>query len=120
MALLAKASPFRTPSRCLSTSRLFLKDKSKDREMYEKMRLKYEAQKLGLGAQGAINPLTGRPTTRSRGVSIKFDDMRKENQILFSFQDEPWFHLPVVLGSLGAFLLYFAILRFLSANVIPC
>ena len=32
------------------------------------------------------------------------------------FQDEPWFQLPVVLGSLGAFLLYFAILRFLSPN----
>ena len=78
MALLAKASPFRITSRCLATSRHFLKDKDKDREKYEKMQLKYEAQKLGLGPQGALNPLTGRPTTRSHQVNvIRIHDMKK-------------------------------------------
>ena len=84
MALLAKASPFRIPSRRLATSRHLLKDKDKDREMYEKMQLKYEAQKLGLGPQGAINPLTGRPTTRSRGVRIRILEAKWTNKILFS------------------------------------
>jgi len=69
------------------------KDKDIDKEKAnERQRLRYEAQKLGLGPQGAINPLTGRPISRSRS-------------------DEPWFQLPAVLGSLGAFLLYFVILR---------
>ena len=68
MALLVIARPFKISSRSLATSRHLLKEKDKNREM-EKMQLRYEAQKLGLGPQGAINPLTGRPITRSRRVS---------------------------------------------------
>ena len=74
MAFLAKASTLAISSRSLVTSRHLLKDKNNDREMYEKMRLKYEAQKLGLGPQGALNPLTGRPISRSRGVSFVLND----------------------------------------------
>merc|ERR1719150_1993696 len=93
MALMAIARPLRISSRSLTTTSRLQKDKDIDKERCtERQRLRYEAQKLGLGPQGALNPLTGRPISRSRG-------------------DEPWFQLPAVLGSLGAFLLYFVLLR---------
>ena len=115
MALMAIARPLRISSRSLTTTSRLQKDKDIDQEKAnERQRLRYEAQKLGWDPKELlIHWLAGQSADQDRWANDawKCDGQYDENYDRKSNQDEPWFQLPAVLGSLGAFLLYFVILR---------